>query len=278
MMGLKRRITLGFMGIVSILLISGMVSFIELSMLGRETDKVFVSTRRSSDYAGEMIKELSQQNNAFVKMLAFGDKSFDTICFRSLDRFEQVLTKAREHSSSPEYIDSMVVRSSHLRTICNDFIVARDSLDRLAEALRLVQLADTTAVAAPVVVSSKDRRATIIPIYNGYRVEHNQTMEMVNGYLTLTQDALAPDAQRLHHNAYRAVTPVMISLLVMIIVVLMLYYFTMLTCVNPIVAISRSLSNYIDFKIPFAPKCYKRDEAEQLCERVDSLIKGSKKL
>lgn len=264
------------MGIVSILLISGMVSFVELSLLGRETDKVFVSTRRSSDYAGEMLKALSSQNNAFVKMLAFDDKSYDTICYRSLVRFEQVLNEAREHSLNPEYIDSMSVRSLHLRTLCSEFIAARDSLDRLAEARRLVQLADSTVVVEPVVVSGKDRRAATIPIYNNFRIVHNNTMEMVSGYLTLSQDALAPDAQRLHQNAYRAVTPVMISLLVMIIVVLMLYYFTMLTCVNPIVAINKSLASYIDFKIPFAPKCYRRDEAEQLCERVDSLIKGSK--
>ncbi|MFR9650425.1 MAG: hypothetical protein SNG35_00170 [Rikenellaceae bacterium] len=276
-MGLKRRITLGFMGIVAILLIAGMVSFIELSMLGRETDKIFDSTRRNSDYASEMLKSLSSQNNAFIKMLAFDDNSYDTICYNSIDRLEEVLTSARRHSLQPEFIDSMVMNARQIRTLCSNFADARDSLNRLAEARRLVQLADSTHTTTPATVSVRDQRSTTIPIYNDYRVVYNNTMEMVSGYLTLSQDALAPDAQQLHHNAYRAVTPVMISLLVMIVVVLMLYYFTMIICVNPIISINKSLINFLNFKIPFAPKCYKRDEAEQLCENISALIKGSKK-
>lgn len=40
-----------------------------------------------------------------------------------------------------------------------------------------------------------------------------------------TQSSLAPRTEQLKRNAYRAVTPVLISLLVMIAIVLMLYYF-----------------------------------------------------
>ncbi len=282
-MGLKRRITLGFMGIVSILLISGMVSFIELSLLGRETDKIFESTRRNSDFAGEMIRNLSSQNSTFVKMLAFEDNTLDSICYRSFDQLGEVLNRAHTHSATSEHIDSMSMRSQQMRNICSNFIAARDSLNKLAEARRIIQLVDSSqsdSTATHTVearVSDEELSATTISIYDQYQSHYNSMMEMVNLYLSLSQDALNPDAQRLHHNAYRAVTPVMISLFVMIIVVLMLYYFTMIICVNPIIAINNSLKNFMSYKISFAPKCYRRDEAEELCEGINKLIKESKK-
>lgn len=68
-------------------------------------------------------------------------------------------------------------------------------------------------------------------------------------------------------NAYRAVTPVLISLVVMIATVLMLFYFTMLYCVNPIVAMNKGLGQYLTFRIPFAVKAECKDEILELKEK-----------
>ena len=94
----------------------------------------------------------------------------------------------------------------------------------------------------------------------------------VRDYMTSTQSSLAPRAEQLKKNAYRAVTPVLISLVVMIATVLMLFYFTMLYCVNPIVAMNKGLGQYLTFRIPFAVKAECKDEILELKEKIEALV------
>lgn len=61
----------------------------------------------------------------------------------------------------------------------------------------------------------------------------------IKNYMTSTQSSLAPRAEQMKKNAYRAVTPVLISLAVMIAIVLMLYYFMSVYCVNPILRMNK---------------------------------------
>lgn len=77
-------------------------------------------------------------------------------------------------------------------------------------------------------------------------------------------------------NAYRAVTPVLISLVVMIAIVLMLYYFMSIYCVHPIVRMNKGLGDFLTFRIPFAVKGELKDEVLELKEKIDTLIALSK--
>ena len=91
-----------------------------------------------------------------------------------------------------------------------------------------------------------------------------------------TQGSLAPHTEQLKKNAYRAVTPVLISLLVMIAIVLLLYYFMLLYCVNPILHLNRSLGEYLQFRIPYRPKGDFQDELQEINEKVETLVALSK--
>ena len=54
--------------------------------------------------------------------------------------------------------------------------------------------------------------------------------------------------------------------------VLMLFYFTMLYCVNPIVAMNKGLGQYLTFRIPFAVKAECKDEILELKEKIEALV------
>ena len=56
-----------------------------------------------------------------------------------------------------------------------------------------------------------------------YEKQYEKVVTAVRDYMTSTQSSLAPRAEQLKKNAYRAVTPVLISLVVMIATVLMLF-------------------------------------------------------
>ena len=70
--------------------------------------------------------------------------------------------------------------------------------------------------------------------------------------------------------------PVLISLVVMIAFVLMLYYFITIYCVNPVLALRKSLADWLAFRLPFAPKSECRDELLELKEDIETLINQSK--
>ena len=75
---------------------------------------------------------------------------------------------------------------------------------------------------------------------------------------------------------YRAVTPVLISLVVMIAIVLMLYYFMSVYCVNPIIRMNKGLGDYLSFRVPFVVKADCKDEVLELKEKIETLITVSK--
>ena len=91
------------------------------------------------------------------------------------------------------------------------------------------------------------------------------------------QSSLAPRTEQLKRNAYRAVTPVLTSLLVMIAIVLMLYYFISIYLVRPILAMNKSLGDYLRFGLPFRIRMELKDEMAELKERIDDAVQLAKR-
>lgn len=265
MNGLRRRVTVGFMSIVGVLVLSGMVSFFELSTLSNDTEDILGSNRQTRILAREMLSAIRDQNRAFVQMTAFNDRSLDSLCIESMDRLDKVLIEARKESSTPEIVDSMIVTAKQLRYTSERFMAA-PALDGKYELLKnefpqLDSLAKTFKVT----------------IFAEYQPIYFKMVTSVDDYMTMSQNSLAPGAEQLQNNAYRAMTPVFISLIVMIATVLMLFYFMMIYCVNPVVAINKALKDYLSFKVPYAPKSLNKNEIGQLSEKIETLIAQNKK-
>jgi signal transduction histidine kinase len=96
--------------------------------------------------------------------------------------------------------------------------------------------------------------------------------------MSQAQISLSPRAEQLSRNAYRAVTPVFISLVVMIIILLMFYYFIMIYALKPIIEMNKSLGDWLRYKVPFKTKSECRDELQELKEKIESVTNTSKKL
>ncbi|MFR9620406.1 MAG: hypothetical protein SNH63_04190 [Rikenellaceae bacterium] len=264
MTGLRKRVTAGFMSIVGVLILAGAVSYIELSTLSDETDSILNANRHNRELADNMRSALQSHNNAFVQMTAFANKEYDSICINSLNQLNRTLYTARSETKTKEVIDSMIATSALLREVSNQYIT---EVNQTFERVRRGELFETT-----------DSMATLMPqrsaadYYADYLPIHNKMATSIDQFVTLAQNELAPRTEQLHNNAYRAVTPVLISLSVMIIIVLMLFYFMLISCVNPIIVITKALQSYISFKIPYAPKGTHRDELAQLNQLIDEVI------
>ncbi|MFR9603159.1 MAG: hypothetical protein SNG02_04725 [Rikenellaceae bacterium] len=261
--GLRNRVTIGFISIAVLLFLSGMLSFFELNTLSDDTDVILRTNKRNMQLSRNMLYSLQSQNYAFVRIVAFDDRSLDSVCLASVASLEQTVKEAKSEAQMLPLLDSISLSIKQLRGVTERLLAATPP--PVDSALMSQRAQDSI------------RMQNNGVLYVEYQPIYNSILNSVDRYLNQTQDILAPGAERLHNNAYRAVTPVFISLVVMIAIVLMLYYFMMLYCVNPIVSMNKSLQDFLSFKIPFAPKGECRDEMLGLKEKIETLIKLSKK-
>ncbi len=255
---MRKRVTVGFLSIVCLLFFSGMVSFLELSHLSRDTGEILKANRRNIELAKEMLDAAHEQNIALIHRSVFGDRSYDSLCRACMERLENTLLVAQNEALEKSFLDSLAFATTELRLLTDNYL-AFGSGDILSP-----------AVGQPV-----DSLGRVW--YGGqYEKVYSQLTSAIKSYMTSTQSSLAPRAEQMKKNAYRAVTPVLISLAVMIAIVLMLYYFMSIYCVTPIVRMNRELGNCLTYRTPFVVKGDLKDEVLELKEKIELLVKQSR--
>lgn len=232
-----------------------MVSFVELSHLSRDTGEILKANKRNIELAKEMLDAAYEQNVALIRLSVFGDNSYDSLCRSSME-------PVGEHAArGPERSPRQVV--SRLAGFRDDRAAPADrQLPRFRSACRGE--------------SGRARFGGRSWYDSEYEVLYGRLTAAIKNYMTSTQSSLAPRAEQMKKNAYRAVTPVLISLVVMIAIVLMLYYFMSVYCVNPIIRMNKGLGDYLSFRVPFAVKADCKDEVLELKEKIETLITVSK--
>ena len=230
MTGMRKRVTAGFLSIVCLLFFSGMVSFLELSHLSRDTGEILKANKRNIELAKEMLDAAHEQNIALIRLSVFGDRSCDSLCRKSMERLENTLLVAQSEALEKSFLDSLAFATTELRLVTDNYLA-----------------------------------------FGGGRLT-----AAIKSYMTSTQSSLVPRAEQMKKNAYRAVTPVLISLVVMIAIVLMLFYFMSIYCVTPIERMNKGLGDWLSFRVPFAVKGDLKDEVLELKEKIESLINISK--
>ncbi len=274
MTGIRKRVTVGFLGIVCLLFFSGMLSFFELSHLSRATDEILKANQRNIELAKEMLDAAHEQNMAFIRLSVFREAEYDSLCRANMSRLERTLSLAQSEAVDKSFLDSLAFATTELRLLTDRFLTEfveeqrqTPAVAAVVDSLNLVIGAvDSTTVVAPAPTVAD------FVAQEQYDKLYRRLTAAIQTYMTSTQSSLAPRTEQMKKNAYRAVTPVLISLLVMIAIVLLLYYFMMLYCVNPIVKIDRCLGEWLHFRIPFRPKGDFQDELAELQEKIETLI------
>lgn len=265
-----KRVTIGFLSIVALLFFAGMISLFELGHLSNDAESLMHQSRESMTSAKEMLDALNDHSIAVSHIALQGrSRHYDTLCRNSFLRLESTLHSAAEHSGNNATLDSLAISVSELNTLTEIFMAG---LQAEEEDIAEFSLSSDTFADMEINVTSElvwyDTR------YDALRVKIS---EQINEYITQALNGLTPQTEQLSRNAYRAVTPVLIALLVMIAIVLMLFYFIMIYCVRPIIGINKGLANYLSFRQPFAVKEQCRDEILDLRNNVDTLIQNHEK-
>ena len=265
MKGIRKRVTIGFLSIVVLLFFSGLVSLYELNHMSGDIEAILDSNRRSIQLTENMLDAISAHDRAVVNYAVFRDTLYADSCSTSFLAFSAHISQAREEASQSAVMmfDSLQMSAERLRAVVQEL-----------QATRTIEhyiLADTLPDGVKPFVGKDWYDSTYVPAYDA---ASNSIMRVMSH----AQTALSPRAEQLGRNAYRAVTPVFISLVVMIVILLLFYYFIMIYALKPIIEMNKSLGDWLRYKIPFRPKAECRDELLELKDKISSVTNAPKKL
>lgn len=282
MKGMRKRVTIAFSSIVCLLFLSGLLSLVELNRVSHGAGDILTASRRNVELAKEMLDAAHAQNVALIHLTVLGDEQYVEATRRAMGDLEQVLMVARDEALDPSFLDSLSFATIEMKVMVDRY------LNRLSEQKNQPTIAaDTASVELPIdslgvdsllmraaveAAEKNDEEDSVRWYTEEYEAVYLRLTAAVKAYMTSTQSSLAPRTEQMKKSAYRAVTPVLISLLVMIAVLVMFYYFMLIYCVNPIVRMNRSLGDYLAFKVPFTVKEECKDELLELKEKIESLI------
>lgn len=270
MTGLRKRVTVGFLSIVCLLFISGMLSFFELSYLSRDTGDILKASRRNIELSKQILDAAHELNVSLIHSSVFGQREYDSLSRVSMRRLEQVWLTAQEEALDKSFLDSLSFAATEIKVLVDNYLSFAAKEEVVAASEPIVAdslLLDTVQVATAGLIRRTESWYT-----DEFEAAYARLTIAVKAYMTSTQSSLAPRTEQLKKNAYRAVTPVLISLAVMIAIVLMFYYFMTIYCVNPIVEMNKSLERHLSFKTPFTVKAECKDEVNELKEKIETLI------
>ena len=251
------------MSIVVLLFFSGMVSLYELNHMSKDIQSILDGSRRGIATSEGILTSLREHDKAVVSYAVAKELTAVPSIGESLTVIRERISDARSRSNQLVYVSfdslSMVIdrMDENVQKLVRSRVV---DADILGDTLQL-NIASFNGV--------QWYRKNYAPLYD-------EAILRVIDVMTNEHNALTPQAERLSNNAYRAVTPVFISLLIMIIILLVFYFFIMLYIGRPIIKINKALDDTIRYKVPFIVKAECRDEVLGIKEKLENLFKNPK--
>ena len=240
-MGIRKKIMLGFFSLALLLLFSGMVSLFELNRLSRTTKNLLDSSSRNMELSRQMLDGIQEQNTALLQMIVFGETDYDSSFVAGRKEFDKALAEATVTIRDLSELDSIYSAREYYNEVVSDYF-------------------------------NQWVRTDVDWFVDIYKTSYSRLTEAIKNYMTSSQYSLGVKASMLESNAYRAITPSIITLSVAILIVLMFYFLLDFYYTQPILKISKGLQDYLTSKIPFNVKTEGHDEISQLKDSVESLI------
>jgi CHASE3 domain sensor protein len=263
MTGIRKRITIGFLSIIVLLFFSGLVSLFELSHMSTDIDLILASNRKSIATSEGMLNAIRASDRAVISYAVLRDTSYVDSCRSRFIDLSIKIEQARleTSNSAASLFDSLDASAGRLNGVFEQLRKSRN----VENSLRADSLWSGNISFDGTEWYDKE----YMPVYD-------MASDQIIRLLSHAQNSLTPRAERLSRNAYRAVTPVFISLVVMIVILLMFYYFIMIYSIKPIVEMNKSLGDWMRYKLPFAVKAECRDELEELKTKIESVTSNAK--
>ena len=238
---------LGFFLLAVLLFFSGAMSFVELKRLSASTEEVIETRLKNMQLSHIMLDALHRQDMALTQMLISGDPAYGPGMIAGRGKFDEALKEAAILVRDIPMVDTIYYACLAYNNIVDKRIAARNLND-----------GDIEWFSGDYINAYSNLRAAI------------------NIFNASAQDLADSSATQLESDAYRAITPGIITLGIAILIILMFFYFIDFYYIKPVIRITSGLDKYLNFKTPFKVAVEGRDEVARLKEEVEELVERLK--
>ncbi len=251
-MGIRRKISLGFVIIGVVLFISSVISVFEFSRM-RQTVTNLMKDNINSINTSRLLLELTDEYNFELLSRVIKDSSVKSVDIVPDDRLHKYLGNIRRGFASHE---ERVVADS-LSQAYSDYISVINStsdimLKNLGERIKWYE-------------------NELKPAYNNL----NKYKKLLG---LMTQAALAENAKELQEGYYRSIMPGIIAVGAGLMLVLLFNYFLNIYFISPIILISKGIKNYREYNKSYNVQLENDDELQDLNSGVKIIIDENKNL
>lgn len=243
-MGIKRKIILGFLSIGALLLLSGIISTIELIRFNRSTYHQLELNRTNIELSKDMLDAVQEQNTVLLMRVTDSATVFyDSLLNVNRRQFNAAFDKAV--ASFPKYTNWQHIRDAQIDY--NNIIST---------------VTDTT---------------TIKWFSKVYKTSYYKLTNSIKEYMVGTQQQIIEYTAKLEESAYRATMVGIIALAAGVLLILLFYYMIQNYIVLPVLSIQKALARHLKTNLPYDVQVTTKDEINQLSEDIARLIQNSKK-
>ena len=251
-MGIRKKISLGFVGIGSILFLSIIIAVFEFNRMRNSVTDLMKANINSINTSRKLM-ELTDEYNFILLSRVITDSALiaDEIIYDN--RFDNYISSIKNNFTSDIEIsvaDSLTATYEHYLAVIGE---TREVMTMTADARK--EWYDTK----------------VKLVYNNLRKYKKELG-------ALTQQALADNTNELQEGYYRSIMPGIIAVSAGIILVLLFNYFINLYFISPLLLISKGIKNYREFRKSYNVQFDNDDEIQEINSDVKSIIEENKKL
>ncbi len=252
-MGIRKKILLGFLLIGIVLLLSGAISIYEFVRMRNTVHTLVADNIKSINTSNILLEITDEYNFALLKSMGEADASADIPDVSEDTRFTDYLKNAMD-----KYTDARE------QNMADSVVYAYTAYIHVMKEAPMVWQGNY-----------QGRRSwyfdKMYPVYMKLRGYIQQLM-------MLSQKALTENSYNLSDSFYRSLMPCVVSVGVGIVLVLLFIYFFNFYFVNPLLKISKGISNYVLYKKSYNVTMDNVDELQELNQNVADLVDINKKL
>lgn len=237
-MGIKFKIRLGFLAIGSLLLLSGIISSLELTRLNNTTYDLLVKSQNNIEFSKRMLDAVQEENTALLLSITDTMNVYDSIYTASAKDFSETLEKAEVAMNGSPELTAIALAEKNYRLV-------------------VAQLSDTVSI---------DWFSQV------YKTSYFNLTQSIKDFMVVTQHQILEFTSALKEKAYRATMVAIISLGAGLFLLVLFYYMINTFYIAPVVRIKTSLKNYLNSRLPFDVKISSKDELMSLKEYIIQLI------
>lgn len=244
---IRRKISIGFIAVLIVLLCAVIINIFELNRLRSSTEAAIEESTQSTEYASRMLNALQTQNRSVLNMVLLEQSIASSEYHNGVYELNAALLEAMENNPDSPYLKAIYDANSHYHSIIEHH--------------------------SPNLIGQEEERWFM----DSYVKSYYALDSAIKSYMTSPRSSVALRVSKLENDVYKTITPSVLTLIIAVSILLLFYFFIDTYYTKPVRQISRSLDNYMKNRIPYQMKIEAEGELAQLNENIAELISQNKK-